>query len=244
MVRPYGQQETRAPGRSTLPPPDDEAPDGDNNQAEPDRGAPTSTECPTQQPYVATQLSNSNGSSLRNRSSSREAERTPDDPWPYTQMLVIVVATGVTLLFLNAVVVVCFFVVRRRASDSGGATASAACQSDRPEGAKRFVLHEREVHDANCERVRGKIVANRVESVSSIIDLTCPHVTSVAASSGARVEHFTGDAFPFDDQSHSSMCNKVDSAIELFDCYAYDERFLPPAGAPQSFAAGDNEITV
>ena len=256
VVRPYGQQ--RASGRTTLPPAaEDAAPEGENNKNEPEKSTQASTECPTQQPYVATQLSNThNGTSLRNHSAISSSpgidssNKAPDDAvlWPYTQMLVVVAATGVGLLFLNAIVVVCFFAVRRRGARDGAPPAGGAShrqQNHREEALKRFVLHERELHEPNCERVRccaGKIAgANRVESVSSIIDLTCPRVTSsTAASSGGQVEHFTGDSFPFNDQSHSSpsMCNKVDSAaIELFDCYAYDDRFLPPAAA-------DNEITV
>lgn len=219
-MRPYGQH-ARAPARSTtLPTPDDAA-----AAAAEDRSTQNTTECPTQQPYVATQLSNGNGSSGRNRSanqaSSGGGDRAPDDPWPYTQMLVVVASSGVGLLFLNAVVVVCLVAVRRRAPYAGG--------EKRADGAQYF---ERA---ASCGRPgdardAGPSAPDRVESVSSIIDLTCPHVKAAPFPPDAP----TPQPAPCNNRPHG--------AVELYDCYACDQH--RQSRPPEAFCANHNEITV
>lgn len=86
----------------------------------------SASDCPTQPPYIAVATatqhrgSNSNSSTLADRESDSAAETdfhpspAPQTLWSFTNMLVIIIATGSSLLLLNVMVIACFCAMRRR----------------------------------------------------------------------------------------------------------------------------------
>ena len=215
----------------------------------------STSECPTHPPYVAVatatqqrEMNNSSnntgiGSQLSKENSSiietaAHPSPAPQLLWSFTNMLVIIVATGSSLLILNLLVIACFCTMRRRASNSSMASASilfatkdSALQPTTSTSlASSGTFVPRAINCAggaaeiapenrpNDQRLgHSQVATNRTESFNSVIDLT------TALQPQTNYLKKSADAKCIANNAKATTVERGSSPLLLFDAQAISQ---------------------